>query len=276
MLANTQTTLCGIIGNPVEHSLSPAIHNAAFEHLGLNYVYLAFCVNDVEGAMRGMRAINIRGLSVTVPHKIEVIKYLDEIDPVAQQIGAVNTVVNEYGHLKGYNTDWNGFVRSLETHLEIQNKRAVILGAGGVARAIAFGLKQRGGAMTILNRAVEIKMAQALATEIGCPWGDLAQLEPITQADIVINATSVGMYPDVAKTVIAIRHLRPEQVVYDVVYNPLETRFLREAKKRGCRVIPGYEMLLLQGVAQFELWTGKSAPVDLMRTILKNRLMGKE
>lgn len=130
--------------------------------------------------------------------------------------------------------------------------------------------------MTILNRAAEIEMAQSLATEVGCPWGDLSQIESISEADIVINATLVGMHPHVDATVVDTRHLQPDQIVYDVVYNPLETRFLREAKEVGCRVIPGYEMLLLQGVAQFEIWTGKQAPVDLMRTILKDRLMGKE
>ena len=265
----------GLIGYPVKHSFSPAMHNAAFEHLGLNYVYLAFCVSDVAGAIRGMRALNIRGLSVTVPHKLEVMPYLDQIDPVAQQIGAVNTVVNDTGCLKGYNTDWIGFVHSLEVHAPIQDQRVVILGAGGAARAIAFGIKQRGGKMTILNRAEEIALAQALATEIDCPCGELSQLASVTEADIVINATSVGMSPLDDKTVIDTRYLRPEQVIYDVVYTPLETKFLREAKERGCRVIPGYEMLLLQGVAQFELWTGKPAPVDLMRTILKERLLEK-
>lgn len=276
MVPNAKTTLCGIIGKPVEHSMSPAIHNAAFEELGLNYAYLAFNVDDLEGAIRGMRALNIRGLSVTMPHKIEVIEYLDEIDPVARQIGAVNTVVNDNGHLKGYNTDWIGFVRSLEAHTLIQEKRVVILGAGGAAKAVAFGIKERGGKLTILNRAIEIEMAQSLAKEVACPWGDLSQLESVTEADIVINATSVGMHPHVDKTVIETRHLRPEQIVFDVVYNPLETRFFREAKELGCQVIPGYEMLLLQAVAQFELWTGETAPVDLMRTILKDRLMGKK
>lgn len=276
MLLNAKTILCGIIGNPVEHSLSPAIHNAAYRESGLNYVYLAFGVNDVAGAIRGMRALNIRGLSVTVPHKIEVMAYLDEIDPVARQIGAVNTVVNDQGCLKGSNTDWLGFVRSLEVYTPIQDKRVVILGAGGAARAVAFGVKQRNGKLTILNRVEEVTMAQALANELDCAWGDLTQLDAITAADIVINATSVGMHPHVAQTIIATRHLRPAQIVYDVVYNPLETRFLREAKAVGCQVAPGYEMLLLQGVAQFELWTGQPAPVDLMRTILKDRLTGKE
>ena len=272
MQANAKTILCGIIGKPVDHSMSPAIHNAAFEELGLNYGYLAFNVDDVEGAIRGMRSLKIRGFSVTMPHKVEVIQYLDEIDPVAKQIGAVNTVVNTDGTLKGYNTDWVGFTRSLEAVTPIQGKKIAILGAGGAARALAFGIKEKGGDMTILNRAQEIDMAESLATEIGCAWGALSQIETIRNADIVVNATLLGMPPHDEKTVVEARHLHAGQVVYDVVYNPMETRLLREATAQGCRVAPGYEMLLLQGVAQFELWTGKSAPVELMRTILKQRL----
>ena len=275
MRPDARTRLCGVIGNPVEHSLSPAMHNAAFEQAGLNYAYLAFRVTDVEGAMRAVRALDIRGLSVTVPHKVAVIPFLDEIDPVARAIGAVNTVVNDGGRLKGYNTDWTGFVRSLEAHVPLKGRRAVILGAGGAARAIAFGLKERGGEMTVLNRAEEIGMAVALAAEVGCPHGDLGRIDAIAGADIVINATSVGMAPLQDRTVVDTAHLRPGQVVYDVVYNPLETRFLREARERGCRVVPGYEMLLLQGVAQFELWTGRPAPVDLMRSVLVERLKAK-
>jgi shikimate dehydrogenase len=272
--ANTKTQICGIIGNPVEHSMSPAIHNAAFEELQLNYVYLAFGVTDVAGAMRGMRALNIRGFSVTIPHKITVMHYLDEIDPVAARIGAVNTVVNENGSLKGYNTDWLGFVRSLEKHTILQNKKVVLLGAGGAARGIAFGLKQRGAQLTILNRAVEIEMAQSLADDVDCAWGDLDQLDAIKQADIVVNATSVGMNPLEDATVIDPEHLQSNQIVYDIVYNPLETRFLKAARNKGCRIVPGYEMLLLQGVAQFELWTGKTAPVELMRQVLLKKLRG--
>ncbi len=256
--------------------MSPAIHNAAFKELGLDYIYLAFNVTDVDGAIRGMRALNIRGFSVTVPHKREVMSYLDEIDPVAQQIGAVNTVVNTDGHLKGYNTDWVGFIRSLENRTPIREKRAVILGAGGAARAVAFGIQQRGGRLTILNRVEEIAMAHSLAEEVGCPWGPLSQIDSVSEADIVINATVLGMSPYDNETVIDSRRLHTNQIVYDIVYNPLETRFLREAKERGCQVIPGYEMLLLQGVAQFELWTGKTAPVQIMETVLKNRLQGKK
>lgn len=275
MRPDASTRLCGIIGNPVEHSLSPAMHNAAYEREGLNFAYLAFRVTDVEGAIRGARALNVRGLSVTVPHKVAVIPFLDEVDPVARAIGAVNTVVNDDGRLKGYNTDWVGFIRSLEAHLPVRGRRAVILGAGGAARAIAFGLKEKGADLTILNRIEEIQMAVSLAAEIGCPHGDLGRTDAISRADVVINATSVGMAPLQDRTVIDPALLRPEQVVYDVVYNPLETRFLREARARGCRAIPGYEMLLLQGAAQFELWTGRPAPVDLMRSVLLERLKAK-
>lgn len=277
MILDAKTTLCGIIGNPVEHSMSPAMHNAAFEKLGLNYAYLAFCVSDVQGALQGVRALDIRGLSVTVPHKVDVMPYLDEVDPVAQQIGAVNTVVNNSGHLKGYNTDWTGFVRSLEVHTAIKGKQCVLLGAGGAARAIAFGLKERGGAMTILNRTEEIDMARRLAGEIGCPWGDLSQVNAVEKADIVINTTPVGMHPKLEHlTVIDTQYLHAGQVVFDAVYNPLETKFLKEAKTRDCQTVPGSEMLLLQAVAQFEYWTGQKAPVELMRTVLLNRLTGKE
>jgi shikimate dehydrogenase len=272
MRLDAKTRLCGIIGNPVEHSLSPAMHNAAFEQLGLNFAYLAFRVTDVEGAIRGVRAFDIRGLSVTVPHKVAVIPFLDEIDPVARAIGAVNTVVNDGGRLKGYNTDWTGFVRSLERHVPPAGRRVALLGAGGAARAIAFGLKEKGAALTILNRAEEIAMALDLAAEIGCPYGDLGRIDAVSGADIVVNATSVGMAPLQDRTVVDPACLRPEQVVVDIVYNPLETRFLKEARARGCRTVPGYEMLLLQGVTQFELWTGQPAPVELMRTVLKERL----
>jgi len=272
MRPDAKTRLCGIIGNPVEHSLSPAMHNAAFEQLGLNFAYLAFRVTDVEGAVRGVRALGLRGLSVTVPHKVSVIPFLDEIDPVARAIGAVNTVVNDDGRLKGYNTDWTGFVRSLEAHVPAAGRRVALLGAGGAARAIAFGLREKGATLTILNRAEEIDMARALAAEIGCPFGDLDRIDAVTGANIVVNATSVGMAPLQDRTVIDASLLSPDQVVVDIVYNPMETRFLREARARGCRTVPGYEMLLLQGVTQLELWTGKAAPVELMRSILKERL----
>ncbi|PID58341.1 shikimate dehydrogenase [candidate division KSB3 bacterium] len=274
MQTNVNTRLCGILGKPVNHSISPAIHNAAFEALALNYVYLAFHVDDLEGAMRGMRALNVRGFSVTMPHKVEVIRYLDDIDPIAQKIGAVNTVVNTDGLLQGYNTDWLGFTRSLEAVTPIRNKKVVIAGTGGAARALGFGITEKGGTLTILNRSERSSAAAALAAELGCDWGPLSRKSTITEADIVVNATLLGMPPYEKMTIADAAYLRAGQVVYDVVYNPLETRLLREAAAKGCRVVPGSEMLLLQALAQFELWTGQTPPVDLMRTILQERLRG--
>jgi shikimate dehydrogenase len=265
-----RTKVCGLIGNPVAHTMSPAMQNAAFEELGLDFVYLAFKVADVGGAVKGMRALGIRGFGVTVPHKVEVMKYLDEIDPVAHEIGAVNTVVNDDGYLSGYNTDWEGLVRALEPHASIENQQVVILGAGGAARAAAFAIRQRGGQVTILNRTVQ--KAQSLAEEVGGIGGPLSRVESISEADVVINATSVGMHPHVDDTIVEAQHLRPHQVVMDIVYNPLRTRFLREAEERGCVVIPGCEMLVLQGIVQFELWTEVPAPVDLMRAVVREHL----
>ncbi|MBN2008818.1 shikimate dehydrogenase [candidate division KSB1 bacterium] len=272
MSVNAKTTLCGIIGLPVDHSMSPAIHNAAYQELGLNYVYLAFNVTNVEHAICGMQALNIRGFSVTMPHKLEVMKYLDEIDPVAQQIGAVNTVVNDDGHLVGHNTDWQGFIRALKHRTQIQNKNVVLLGAGGAARAIAFGIKQEHGQLTILNRREEIEMAESLAADVHCSFGDLKDADVIQHADIIIQATSVGMAPLQHVDVIDIKLLQSNQIVFDIVYNPMHTKLLKAAKQIGCTVIPGFEMLLLQGVIQFELWTGRDAPVEIMRDVLVARL----
>lgn len=265
-----KTRVCALIGNPVAHTMSPAMQNAAFEERGLDFVYLAFEVADVEGAVRGMRALGIRGFGVTVPHKVAVMQYLDQIDPVAHKIGAVNTVVNDSGHLSGYNTDWEGLVRALEPHASMENQRVVVLGAGGAARAAAFAMRRRGAQLTILNRTEE--KARSLAQEVGGIGGPLSQVESVSEADVVINATSVGMHPHVDETIVGAQHLQPHQVVMDVVYNPLQTRFLREAEQRGCVVVPGCEMLVLQGIVQFELWTEAPAPVDVMRAVVRERL----
>lgn len=278
MRINSQTRLCGIIGKPVDHSMSPAIHNAAFQQKNLNYIYLAFNVDapTLGDAIRSMRALHIRGFSVTMPHKRNVISFLDEVDPVAGRIGAVNTVVNDDGYLKGYNTDWKGFLRSLKQHTTVAGKKVVILGAGGAARAIGFGIRQEGGQLSILNRASEVEMAQALAGELQCDYNELSAIDTVIDADIVVQATSVGMPPLDAETIIDPDVLRPSQVIYDIVYNPIETTFLKLAKARGCRIIHGYEMLLYQGVEQFELWTQQEAPVDLMRNVLIEQLSGRK
>ncbi len=268
-MINAKTKLCGIIGNPVEHSLSPAMHNAAFSDLGLNYVYLAFRVDDVGDVIKGMKSLNIIGLNVTIPHKIGVMKYLDEIDETAEKIGAVNTIFNDAGNLKGFNTDWKGAIRSVKEQTSIRDKRAVILGAGGAARAIVFGIKREQGELTILNRTVE--KAEKLSKEIGCNFGPLDELKNI-QGDILINTTSVGMYPNESNSLVEKDVLRNFDVVFDIVYNPMRTKLLKDAESVGCKTISGVDMVVLQGVEAFELWTGKKPNVKLMKKVVIEKL----
>ncbi|MBM4123363.1 MAG: shikimate dehydrogenase [Nitrospira sp.] len=282
MEINTQTQLCGLLGNPVEHSLSPAIHNAAFQKLGLNFVYLAFKVEDLEGAIRGIRALgNLRGFSVTIPHKVAVIPYLDEVEPTAGLIGSVNTIVVNKGKLTGYNTDASGALRALEhAGTSLRGEPVLLLGSGGAARAIAFALAMEGkiGKLTILG--VDEKERQGLAkdlqarTPLKVEEGPIAEdtlRRGIAASRILLHCTPLGMYPKVQDTSVPAALLAPHLTVMDIVYNPLETRLLREAKTVGCRIIPGVDMFLYQAIAQFELWTGQTAPSDVMRAVLVAR-----
>jgi len=262
MQVDGQTEIYGIMGDPVAHSLSPAMHNGAFAHLGMNRVYVPFPVKDVAAAMNGFRALNVKGVSVTIPHKQAVIDNLDEIDPVAEKIGAVNTLVINNGKIKGFNTDWLGANRALEQELSLSGKKVLLLGAGGSARAIGFGLLEAGAEVIIASRTQS--SGEALAANLNCPWQPLAEAGGIA-ADALVNATSVGMGAQVENSLIAAQALGNFQVVMDIVYAPLETRLLREARAAGCKTVDGLAMLLLQGVAQFELWTGAKAPVELMR-----------
>lgn len=262
------TTLCAIIGDPIEHSLSPLIHNAAFEHLKLNYIFLAFKVEHLREAVMGLRALNFKGMSVTIPHKVEIINYLDDIEEVAEKIGAVNTILNQEGRLLGYNTDRSGAIKTLEEKIELKNKKTMLLGAGGAARAIAFGLKEKGADITIINRTV--KKAEVLASELGCQYGGLELVESF-KPDILINTTSLGMYPQVADTPVRKEFLKG-MLVFDIVYNPLKTRLIREAEQNGCATIKGLEMFIKQAALQFELWTGKKAPLNLMRKVVVEKL----
>lgn len=261
-----KTKLYGIIGNPVSHSLSPAMHNAAFAALGENRVYLPFPVQDVEGALTGLKALDIQGVSVTIPHKQAVIPFLDRIDHVAAKIGAVNTITvsEERGRklLCGSNTDWLGANRALAVKMELRGARIVLLGAGGSARAIGFGFKEAGAEVVFCNRT-EAK-GRKLADEIGCSWYPLNEL-PELEGSALVNATSVGMAPRDDMSLVPADALKNYQVVMDIVYAPLRTKLLKEAKASSCRTVSGLEMLLFQGVAQFELWTGLKAPVEVMR-----------
>ena len=266
---NAKTELYGIIGNPVAHSLSPAMHNAAFQALGLNKAYVAFPVTDVANAMSGLKALGIRGVSVTIPHKQAVIPLLDTIDPVAEKIGAVNTLVIREGAAHGLNTDWLGANRALAEVMALSGKHVLLLGAGGSARAIGFGLLEAGAQVTIANRTAE--KAAALATALGCPWLPLSET-PTLAADALVNATSVGMAPHVGRLPIAAATVANFPVVMDIVYSPLETQLLATARQAGCTVVDGLAMLLYQGAAQFETWTGMTAPLTVMRKTLLTHL----
>ncbi len=269
MIINGKTLLYGILGNPVTHSLSPAMHNAALAASEINGVYLPFPAPDIEAAVTGIRGLGVQGASVTIPHKESVMDLLDEIDPVARRIGAVNTIRREDKKLIGLNTDWLGATRALEEEIDLNGAEAVILGAGGSARAIGFGLLERGAKFVLCSRTES--RGRSLAEELGCPWISLVETENLS-GDILINATSVGMQPHIAKSPVPEQVLSRFQVVMDIVYAPLKTRLLQEAEGAGCKVVNGLEMLLYQGVAQFEIWTGKTAPVDVMRRALAEAL----
>jgi shikimate dehydrogenase len=255
------TQVYGILGRPVAHSLSPAMHNAAFRELGINAVYVAFEVADLAQAVAGLRGLQIRGASVTIPLKEEIIPLLDELDPQAARIGAVNTVVNRDGHLVGYNTDWLGALKALEEKTAIAKKRVLILGAGGASRAIAFGILEKGGqvAVTDVDRDKALALSRQLWVEVVAP--DYLGQYP---ADILINATPVGMEPKSGDIPIDPNLLARFQVVMDIVYKPLETRLLKEARSQGCQVIDGLRMLIHQATEQFALWTGQPAPLEIM------------
>jgi len=268
MTIDAKTELYGIIGNPVSHSLSPAMHNAAFAALGLNKAYAAFPVTDVPAALAGLKALGIRGASVTIPHKQAVIPYLDTIDPVAEKIGAVNTLVVRDNALHGLNTDWIGANRALGKIVRPKGSHILLLGAGGSARAIGFGLIEAGARVTVANRTAD--KAAALAKALGCPWLTLDEAATV-DADALVNATSMGMAPHTDQIPFPATALRNFPVVMDIVYSPLETKLLAAARVARCTVIDGLEMLLYQGAAQFEVWTGLAAPLAVMRrTLLAN------
>jgi len=280
---DAKTRLCALIGNPVEHSLSPAIHNAAFQHLGLNFAYVAFKVEDVEGAVRGIRALTgIRGVSVTIPHKVAVLPYLDEIDTTARNIGAVNTIVADRATLTGYNTDASGALAALRKGgAPVDGGRVLILGSGGAARAIAFALCMEAKVAVLTILAIIDQERGALIRDLREKTGVAVtgdQLTPqtlgraIPNAQVLIHCTPVGMSPNVAETCVPDSLLAPHLTVMDIVYNPLETRLLKAARRAGCRTIRGLEMFLQQAVGQFELWTQQPAPVEVMRSVLERHL----
>jgi shikimate dehydrogenase len=256
------TKIYGIFGRPVAHSLSPAMHNAAFDSLGLNSVYVPFAVHNLPQAVEGLRGLNLGGVSVTIPFKEEIIPLLDEIDDQARIIGAVNTVVNREGRLWGTNTDWQGALAALREEINLAGQQVLILGAGGAGRAIVYAVRQAGGEVSVADE--DEARARTLAREFGAASVPLAQAarEPAT---VLINATPVGMAPQAEAIPLDPDSLSKFSVVMDIVYKPLRTRLLREAAAHGCRCIDGLQMLVHQGARQFELFTGQPAPVEIMR-----------
>ena len=281
---DTATQLCAVIGNPIEHSLSPAMHNAAFAAADLNYVYLAFHVEDLEGCLRGMRALpSFRGMSVTIPHKLQIMEYLDRIEPMARHVGSVNTVTNENGSLVGSTTDGPGTLRAFaDAGVSLNGKRVLFFGSGGAVRAVAFAFAELASPahITILGRTPErvATIVNDLREKTPIP-ADAADLnDPAAVEDamrthgVIVQGTPVGMYPHEGESCVPAGVLRPSHVVFDMVYRPRQTRLITDAEGRGCTVIPGLEMLVNQAVLQFEAWTGTKAPLEVMRNALIEQL----
>ncbi|MEM2559931.1 MAG: shikimate dehydrogenase [Candidatus Bathyarchaeia archaeon] len=271
-----RTRVCALIGYPIEHSLSPIMHNAAFQHLGLDYVYVAFSVphERLGEAISGIRGLSIHGVNVTMPHKINVIKHLDGLDESAKLAGSVNTILNMNGGLVGYTTDGLGALNALKyAGSDPLRKKIVILGAGGASRSISFTLAKYARELVILNRT--LRRAEELVGDLrrifgpvdirAGPLSERVLEDELKDADILINASSVGMRPNDNETPVKKELLHGNLTVFDIVYEPLETRLLREARSVGAKTIDGLSMLVHQGALSFEIWTGVRAPVEVMR-----------
>jgi shikimate dehydrogenase/3-dehydroquinate dehydratase type I len=258
-----------LLGNPVGHSLSTLMHNAALKKMGIEENYSAFCVQDIGSAMEGLRGMNIRGASVTIPFKVAVMEYLDDIDDDALEIGAVNTIVNNNGRLNGYNTDWLGLILTIKKAMTIRNKTFVIVGAGGTAQAAAYGIIKEGGLPVIINRTAE--RGKILSKKWNCPFYPFSEAGRI-KADCLINTTSVGMNPQRDKSPVSAETLAGYKYVMDVIYNPLKTKLLADAEKRGCKILSGVDMFVHQGAQQIRIWTGKEPPRTLMKKVILERL----
>jgi len=270
-----RTNVLCVIGHPIEHSMSPIMHNAALKDLSLDYVYVAFNIppNDLKKAVLGFKMFSIKGINVTIPHKENIIPYLDEIDPLAEKIGAVNTIKNEGKYLIGKNTDASGAKKALlDAGCEIAGKKALILGAGGAAKAVSFAISEDLDAVYIANRTEKraIKLAKDLTNKttikaVGKNMSINTLKNLVNDVDILINTTPLGMYPDIDGSPISEEILHSNLFVFDIVYNPLETRLLKEARKIGCKTLGGLDMFVNQGALAFEWWTGKKPSLNLMK-----------
>ncbi len=275
------TELYGVIGDPIAHSFSPLIHNAAFQQLGLDKLYIPFRIprEYLQSFIEDSRELGIRGLSVTIPHKEAVLKFLGKIDGAVKGVGAANTMLFENEEVAGFNTDYRAAMDSLAETLEVpeevastrylQGKLALVLGAGGAARAIAYGLARRGAEVVLASRTSQ--RAEALAKFLGCRAIDWTARHNYS-ADILVNCTPLGMHPNVDETPYEKHHLKPSTLVFDTVYNPESTLLIKDARARSCAVVTGVEMFIRQAALQFKMFTGQDAPVELMRDVLRRAI----
>jgi len=277
-----KTKAIGILGWPVGHSFSPNMHNAAFKALHLNYVYIPLPVHPdhLESAVAGLKALGFAGANVTIPHKVTIMPYLDELDASATLAGAVNTIVVRDGRCIGYNTDGQGFIQSLTSqNFMIEGKRAVLLGAGGAARAVVCGLLQNGISEIILGTRNAIKAQEFVqlfpdnTLLTGCNWHEDVFVDALKECDFLINCTPIGMSTqENMELPINLQTIKKETILCDLIYNPPLTEFLAQGKKQGHSVVNGAGMLVEQGALAFELWTGECAPRHIMMAVLKNAI----
>lgn len=268
-----KTRVYGVIGNPIGHSLSPVLQNAGFQARKMDAVFLPFLVRDLRDFLRNVEPMGIAGFSVTLPHKQAILRHLDDCDPMAAAIGAVNTVVvRGGGKLYGYNTDYVGVLRALELRIPLRGSRALIFGAGGAARAVAFALAESGASVCVCARRKQA--ALALARAVG---GEVAERSQLRREffDAIVNATPVGMHPAEGRSPLQARELNC-RLVFDLIYRPRVTKLMQLAARRGIETVSGVEMFVAQGAAQWEIWTGERAPVNAMRGAVLRALAREE
>ncbi len=270
MIINGNTKLIGFIGKTYKTSKMYALYNAAFTELQLNYVYIPLVVTNISEAVSGIRGLGLHAVGVTIPYKIDIIPFLDEIEEEAKQIGAINFVLNDNKKLIGGNTDGLGGLKALQEETNLSQKKVVLLGAGGAARALAFAIQDAGAQIVILNRSNG--QAEELANKVGCQYGSLSQLpQVLTKADIIIQATNVGMYSD-SDSLIPKELIPHNVIVMDIVTKPRETKLIRDAKAKECKIIYGERMLFWQAVLKFSKFTGEEPPTAIMENVLKQTL----
>jgi shikimate dehydrogenase len=282
-LINSETKILGVIGHPISHSMSPIMHNTALQDLNLNYIYLAFDIkpDNLKGAVNSIRALNIKGVNITIPHKEKIIQYLDELDELSKKIEAVNCIKNENGKLIGKNTDVQGARTALmESGFKLKNKKVIIIGAGGAAKAVSYSLGEELEQLLIFNRTKSraIQLAKDLAEKVnldvtGKEFKEGLLRKELQSTDLLINTTPIGMYPNINASPIPLELIHDQLFVFDIIYNPLETKMIKYAKGVGCKFLGGLEMLVNQGALAFEWWTEKVPNKNLMKNIVKEFLV---